>query len=647
MRGFMDVGDKDREKILTDQAAEIAEKPAPLKGRKKAAASEPFGKAAYENVVGTILGGRYEIRELLGKGGMAYVYLAHDNQDDMDVAVKILKDELTTDEEFIRRFDTEAKAASSLSYPNIVKVYGVGQEGRLRYMVLEYVNGISLKELIEKNGHLEWEVALPIAIQIGLALDNAHKNGIVHRDIKPHNIIVTSELIAKVTDFGIARAASANTVTLTGKNTMGSVHYSSPEQARGGIVGAQSDIYSLGVLLYEMLTGTVPFDGDTTVSIALKHIQQNPVPPKEINPDIPEGLNNIVMKCLQKSTDLRYKTAKELVGEMDAFMVDPNGVYGFINKSEDKSKTSVIKPIDKESNFNKLRELEMSINQRRKNKLKERLLVFTVILVTLGVLAYGGYYGYQWLKAQFTPEEADYTVENYVGSKIEDVENKLTVAKIKYSVSYEQNDTVDAGIVFYQSVAEGLSMRPEGASSITLKVSSGKDTVRLGDYKGKNFKLVESELTQQMTLKVTIVREMSGEYEKDTVIGTNPGAGNDVAKGGEVTLIVSDGLMNVTVPNVVGKSRAEALALLEKNYLAQDIFETLLGADPNLPEEQQYVLGIEPAAGTEVKAKTKVSLLLGSYDDYLNTVLPVVTPMPGNSSETSSGTGGGSGVSAP
>ncbi len=619
----MEVGDKDQEinPINTEMEETILKKE-----KKIPALSEPGIASISQTMVGSVLGGRYAIKELLGRGGMADVYLASDNQNGIEVAIKILKDELTNDEEFIRRFDTEAKAASSLSYPNIVKVFDVGQVGCLRYMVLEYVNGISLKELIQKNGHLEWEVAVPIAIQIGLALDNAHKNGIIHRDIKPHNIMVTSKLIANVTDFGIARAASANTVTLSGRNAMGSVHYFSPEQARGGIVGEQSDIYSLGIVIYEMLTGKVPFDGDTSVSIALKHIQQSPLPPKEINPDIPEGLNNIIMKCIQKSTDLRYKNVRDLVDEMDAFMINPDGIYGFVDIIEDRSKTSVIKAMDKEPNFNKLRDLEMSIKQKSKLKIRERILVITAIILTVCVLAGAGYYSYQWIKDQITSPTADYTVENYIGSKIEDVQKKLDDAKIGYEVKKEQNATIEQGIVFYQSVKEGLSMRPGGVTKITLKVSSGKDTVRLGDYKGKNYKLVESELTQTLSLKVKIVRQLSSEVEKDNVIETNPGAGNDVAKGGEITLTVSDGLVNVTIPDVVGKSRTEALALLEKNYLGKDPFEALLGNNPNLPEDKQYVIGIEPAAGTEVKALTRVSLLLGSYDDYLNTVMPAATP---------------------
>lgn len=626
MRGFMEVGDDNRElDAITPDIGQIQVSKKEIK--KPVSIEQNIKPAINQGMVGSILSGRYQIKELLGKGGMAEVYLATDTQKNMDVAIKILKDELTNDEEFIRRFDTEAKAASSLSYPNIVKVYDVGQEGKLRYMVLEYVNGISLKELIQKNGHLDWEVALPIAIQIGLALDNAHKNGIIHRDIKPHNIIVTPELIAKVTDFGIARAASANTVTLSGRNAMGSVHYFSPEQARGGIVGEQSDIYSLGILIYEMLTGKVPFDGDTSVSIALKHIQQAPVPPKNINPEIPEGLNNIIMKCIQKSTDLRYKKVRELVDEMDAFMIDPDGMYGFVDTTDDRSKTSVIRPFDKEPNFNKLRELESTINQKNKLKSKERILIFSAIALTVLILAGAGYYAYKWLTTNITTPDADYSVENYIGSKIEDVKKKLDNAKITYVVAYEQNDTVAQGIVFYQSISQGLSMRPGGASSITLKVSSGKDTVRLGDYKGKNYKLVESELTQILLLKVKIVKQLSGEIPKDSVIGTTPGAGNDVAKGGEVTILVSDGLVNVNIPSILGKTRTEALLMLEESYL-KVVSEALLGSDPNLPEDQQYVIGIDPAPGTEVKALTGVIITLGSYDDYLNSTLPVVTPTP-------------------
>jgi serine/threonine-protein kinase len=222
---------------------------------------------------GMILGGRYRVIKLIGSGGMADVYLATDLSSGMNVAIKILKPEFANNVEFIKRFDTEAKAASSLSHANIVHVFGVGQEGSIRYMVQEYVEGITVKELVLQNGHLDWKVAVPIVIQVGMALDTAHQNGIVHRDIKPHNILITRDRIAKVTDFGIAHASTNHTITLTSGGALGSVHYFSPEQARGGVVSPSSDIYSLGVTLFEMVTGRVPFDGETSVSIAVKHLQ--------------------------------------------------------------------------------------------------------------------------------------------------------------------------------------------------------------------------------------------------------------------------------------------------------------------------------------------------------------------------------------
>src|SRR5665648_212593 len=283
---------------------------------------------------GMILGGRYRIVRLIGSGGMANVYLATDMSSGLSVAIKILRPEFTADEEFIKRFDTEAKAASLLSHPNIVRVFGVGQEGDFRYMVQEYVDGITAKELITQNGHLDWRVAVPIAIQVGMALDNAHQNGIVHRDIKPHNILITRDRIAKVTDFGIARAASNNTITLTSGGALGSVHYFSPEQARGAMVGPSSDIYSLGVLLFEMVTGRVPFDGDTSVAIAIKHLQEPPPLASGFVPGIPAGLDAIIQKCMQKSPDFRYANIREMFTELDALMVDPNGAYGIVTKSD-------------------------------------------------------------------------------------------------------------------------------------------------------------------------------------------------------------------------------------------------------------------------------------------------------------------------
>ena len=255
------------------------------------------------NLEGRLLGNRYEIIEKIGVGGMATVYKAKCHVLNRFVAIKILRDEFTTDEEFIKRFEVEAQSAASITNPNIVSVYDVAKEGNLHYIVMELIQGKTLKEVIVgERGPLPWKWSVNIAMQIASALEVAHKNNIVHRDIKPHNIIITEDGIAKVTDFGIAKAVSNSTITAFG-TTLGSVHYFSPEHARGGYTDAKSDLYSLGVVMYEMLTGKVPFDADTPVSVALKHMQEEPKPPIESNPNIPQAVNDIIMKALKKDTE--------------------------------------------------------------------------------------------------------------------------------------------------------------------------------------------------------------------------------------------------------------------------------------------------------------------------------------------------------
>ena len=255
------------------------------------------------NLEGRLLGNRYEIIEKIGVGGMATVYKAKCHVLNRFVAIKILRDEFTTDEEFIKRFEVEAQSAASITNPNIVSVYDVAKEGNLHYIVMELIQGKTLKEVIVgERGPLPWKWSVNIAMQIASALEVAHKNNIVHRDIKPHNIIITEDGIAKVTDFGIAKAVSNSTITAFG-TTLGSVHYFSPEHARGGYTDAKSDLYSLGVVMYEMLTGKVPFDADTPVSVALKHMQEEPKPPIELNPNIPQAVNDIITKALKKDTE--------------------------------------------------------------------------------------------------------------------------------------------------------------------------------------------------------------------------------------------------------------------------------------------------------------------------------------------------------
>ena len=275
---------------------------------------------------GRLLANRYEILEKIGSGGMATVYKAKCHVLNRYVAIKILRDEFTTDEEFVKRFNSEAQAAASLSHPNIVSIYDVGNEDNIYYIVMELVRGKTLKQIITEEGALPWKWSVNIAMQIASALETAHKNNIVHRDIKPHNIIITEDGVAKVTDFGIAKAVSNSTITAFG-TTIGSVHYFSPEQAKGGYTDAKSDIYSLGVVMYEMLTGRVPFDSDTSVSVALKHMQEAPVPPMEINENIPKAVNDIILKAMEKEPMARYQTATAMLRDLSMALKDPDGEF--------------------------------------------------------------------------------------------------------------------------------------------------------------------------------------------------------------------------------------------------------------------------------------------------------------------------------
>ena len=294
------------------------------------------------NLEGKLLGGRYEIIEKIGNGGMATVYRATDKVLKRDVAVKILRDEFTTDEEFIKRFEVEAQSAARLTHPNIVSIYDVGVEDNFNYIVMELIRGKTLKEIIlEEKGPLPWKWSVNVAIQIASALETAHRNNIIHRDIKPHNIIITEDGIAKVTDFGIAKAVSNSTITAFG-TTIGSVHYFSPEHARGGFTDAKSDLYSLGVVLYEMVTGKVPFDADTPVSVALKHMQEKPQEPIEVNPNVPMAVNKIIMKALQKDTNLRYQTATDMLEDLRKALKNPDGDFVDDEEYDPTAKTQVL-----------------------------------------------------------------------------------------------------------------------------------------------------------------------------------------------------------------------------------------------------------------------------------------------------------------
>ena len=580
---------------------------------------------------GLVLGNRYRIARRLGRGGMADVYLATDLLENKEVAVKILKAEFSADAEFLRRFEREARAVSSLSHPNIVQVYDIGEENGIHYMVMEYIEGITLKELLHQCVRLDWDAAIPIVIQIGLALEHAHRNGIIHRDIKPQNIMITPDVKAKVTDFGIASASSANTITMTGRDALGSVHYFSPEQARGGLVGEKSDIYSLGILLYELVTGVLPFDGDTSVSIAIKHLQENPQLPSSLQPLIPAGLDGIILKCIQKSPDKRYASASDLVADLDALMIDPDGEYGMLDHFAEVSSTIKVGPIRQEPNYGKVGQIESIMNERRRLRRRDLVIILTLVfvagiaLVNIGKIAWKSF-----VNKIPTQSSTDFIVGNYIGMQIKVVEEQLCAAGFStdaYKIEYVPEDTVQKGFVVRQAPSVGSVIKPGGMTILNLYMSGGQTLVTLGDYAGQNYLKAKTQLEATLGFTVTVHQENSDKYLKDQVIRTDPAAGQNVPKGGEVIMFVSIGKERVKVPALLGAPRNLARKLLTDLLLVEGGVQ--LTAEAKLiPESEQIVIFCDPVVGTEVEIHTPISIRYGTTAQWIAIINPTPIPDP-------------------
>lgn len=574
---------------------------------------------------GMIFANKYRIVKLIGSGGMANVYLGIDMNTGVNVAIKILKPEFSSDEEFIRRFDTEAKSVASLNHANIVKVYGVGHESNFRYIVQEYIEGITVKDLINQNGHLDWRNAVPIVIQIGLALDYAHQNGIVHRDIKPQNILISRDRVAKITDFGIARAASSTTITMTGAQ-MGSVHYFSPEQARGGNVGPQSDIYSMGVTLFEMVTGRLPFDGDSNVAIAVKHLQETPPVPSSLMQGIPKGLDSIITKCMQKSPERRYQTMRQLVTELDSLLVDPNGVYGVINNVPEKNPNpDTIISFRQDPEYEKISEIEKSAESRRLSRFRDNILLALIIVVIVGVLIGIGILVVKAVgNATQIEQNTDYTVDSYVGLPETEVRKMLDAAQVPYDVKYEITNEYDPGYVIAQNIQPGVVISTtNNFNKLVITVSKTEDSFALPDYTNQDYQTTFTILTN-LGLQVALRSEPSDEVEPGKIIRTEPGAGTIVKAKDQIVIIYATEPTSAVVPDVVGKNVSEATAKLAEsnlNYTVEGSPEVL-----GLPANQQYVIMTNPISGTTVARKSTVTLYVGTYEDYQRGGTPTPTP---------------------
>lgn len=544
---------------------------------------------------GKILGNRYEIIEKIGNGGMATVYKSKDRVLNRYVAVKILRDEFTTDEEFIKRFRIEAQSAASLTHPNIVSIFDVGNEGSLYYIVMELIKGKTLKEIItEENGPLPWKWSLNVVTQIASALETAHKNNIVHRDIKPHNIIITEDGIAKVTDFGIAKAVSNFTITAFG-TTIGSVHYFSPEHARGGYTDAKSDIYSLGVVMYEMMTGRVPFDADTPVSIALKHMQEKPVEPIKLNPSIPYAVNKIIMKAMQKEVALRYSSATEMLKDLNAALKNPDGNTVMPDQNIENSYTQRIPTIQ---GGEKMNQKEKKVNAFFKKHKKAIMIAIIVLIVIL--IPVIGFYGTQAILN--VGRAKDVKLPNLVGKTIEEAEQELNKSKLKIEKKEEFNSEIEVGKIISQNPPFIENYTVKENSTVEVVVSKGTEMTKVPKIIGMEYEEAEEEI-KKYNLQAEKIDKVSKTVEKGIVIEQEPAENTEIKAGEKVKIYVScgNGLKQIVTQYVIGKTEKDAKELLTKDGLEVEVVN-----EEDTTKENGIVLKQSIEAGKTVDEGTKI-----------------------------------------
>jgi serine/threonine-protein kinase len=563
-----------------------------------------------DKYVGKRLDGRYELQEIIGVGGMAVVYKAYDTIDDRTVAVKILKEELLENQEFRRRFKNESKAIAVLSHPNIVKVYDVGLGDRIQYIVMEHIDGITLKEYINSQQTIRWKDALHFAQQVLKALQHAHDKGIVHRDIKPQNIILLPDGTIKVTDFGIARFSRSEHRTMTDK-AIGSVHYISPEQARGEVTDEKTDLYSVGVLLYEMLTGRLPFDAESAVSVAIMQLQNEPAKPRDLNPSIPEGLEEIILRAMQKDCDQRYQSAAEMLKDIEEFKLNPSVQFEYKyfvdsdpTKFMDVKRTDASKTPEKE--------------EKKKSPVVASLIGVTVAIVLavgiIGLVAAGKIFGFGPFAANSSSTECPDLLGKMYNDVITSEEYKdftITLESKEYSTEFA------AGAIMYQTPEAGKTLK--GKKEIMVKVSQGSKSQILDDYINYNITAVTGNL-DALGIPYTIKEVTSDEIASGFVVGTVPSAGEPIVANTEVLIYVSKGggTKLVTAENYVGLTEAKAKERIEKNGLTVGKITK--------EESNQYPAGTVISQGitknSTVPSSTPVDLVISS-GCVVNIYLPV------------------------
>lgn len=562
-----------------------------------------------DRFVGKRLDGRYEIREILGIGGMAVVYKAYDNVENRIVAIKILRKEYATNEEFLRRFKNESKAISLLSHPNIVKIYDVSFGDLIQYIVMEYIEGITLKEFIEREGSLSWRDAVYYTIQILRGLQHAHDRGIVHRDVKPQNIMLLPDGTIKVTDFGIARFARSEQKTITDK-AIGSVHYISPEQARGETTDERTDIYSVGVMLYEMLTGRLPFQADSAVSVAIMQLQREPELPTSINGSIPLGAEQITMHAMQKNTVNRYKSSSEMLCDLEKFKKDPAITFDFTYFVDD-SPTKFIETEDTAPE-----------EETQKSPVIPILAGVAVTFVAAIIV----------LASIFLPKLFKRTSEikcpKFIGMTQQQVDNdEYLQSTFNITYTWTSNAEYKEGVICDQSIPENRPIK--SGATILLYISSGGVEKKVPDIKGETELNAKKILENVHGFRIIVEPKEDDKIEAGLAIGTNPAAGSDVPEGSEIILYISSGAptINIDLPNLVNMSEADAKAKLQKAGLTVGrVIETDNKPGENVPKG--FVVAQTPKyeKGTQVKKGTAVDLYVStgktSYSANVSIQLP-------------------------
>lgn len=569
--------------------------------------------------IGRRLDGRYEITELIGIGGMADVYKAVDIMENKVVAIKILKTEYASNEEFLRRFRNESKAIAVLSHPNIVKIYDVGFTEQIQYIVMEYIDGITLKEYMQQQTVLKWKEVIYFTTQILRALQHAHDRGIVHRDIKPQNIMLFTDGTIKVMDFGIARFARENGKTLSDK-TIGSVHYISPEQARGDLTDERSDIYSVGAMVYEMVTGKKPFEADTPVAVALMHMQDVVRKPTEIVPSIPKGLEEIILRAMQKNPDKRYQSASAMIKDIEILKSNPTATFEYetINSSsKNEDSTIYFNPLMKKQDRKNMNTQNEYDEDEAETK-KPSVIVGMLLAVTIAVVVIAAIFFAIVMFKGFDSKTTDRAMPNVVGMEYFEAQNKYR--DIKWAISQENSNEYPEGYIISQGKPEGRTIKSD--QEVEIVVSLGPKMEEIPDVINWEYNAAKAELERKGFSVVQTVKYDDNIVE-GYVVSIDPQEHSSLAVGSQIVVTVSQGPISqeVEVPDVVGNTQEDALLLMRNAKLLPVVVNV------NTPDEKGIVLSQDPQAGEKIERGTSVNIYvstgeLGEGEKSLNLAIP-------------------------